>query len=145
MRQKTKDKIEEAWLNGKIDDDLYLKYQQNEKEKAYTKLLHENDSIFTKIKRHAFLIIFSIIILIMIALYTAARLMTPEQFSKFMNHSINMIATNPITITIVLIIFAPILLSSIFAPAPKPDKVVRLTKNYDGSIDAKIFKKGEDY
>lgn len=145
MNQKIKDKIEDAWLKGKLDDELYHKYQQIEQDKARTKLIHENDSIFTKIKRHSFLIIFSIIVLFSIALYVTARLLTPEQFSSLVRRTLNIIATNPITIIIVLIIFAPILLSSIFATEEKPDTVVRFKKNVDGSFDAEVFKNNKNH
>lgn len=145
MRQKIKDKIEDAWLEGKLDDDLYHKYQQIEQDKARTKLIHENDSIFTKIKRHGFLITFSIIALFSIALYVTARLLTPEQFSTLVKHTINVIATNPITIIIVLILFAPILLPSILATQEKPDTIVRFKKNVDGSVDAEVFKNNKDH
>lgn len=141
MNQKIKDKIEDAWRKGKLDDELYFKYQQIEQDKAQTKLIHENDSILTRIKRHSYLIVFSIIVLFSIALYVTARLLTPEQFSALVRRTINIIATNPITIIIVLIIFAPILLSSIFATEEKPDTVIRFKKNVDGSVDAEVFKK----
>lgn len=148
MNQKIKDKIEDAWLKGKLDDELYHKYQQIEQDKARTKLIHENDSILTRIKRHGFLITFSIIVLFSIALYVTARLLTPEQFSTLVKHTINVIATNPITIIIVLIVlilFAPILLPSIFATREEPDTIVRFKKNVDGSVDAEVFKNNKDH
>lgn len=140
MSQKIKDKIEDAWLKGKLDDELYHKYQQIEQDRARTKLMHEGDSIFTRIKRHGFLIIFSIIVLLSIALYVTARILTPEQFTALVERTTNIIATNPIVIIIVLIVLAPVLIPGIMATKEEPDTIVRFKKNVDGSVDAEVFK-----
>lgn len=135
MKQKIEKKIEHAWLDGKISDADYFDHQ----DALDNKTPKPKTSLWGKIKAHKFLTGFIIAIILVIINYIAMYSMTPEQYDKAMNSLIKAIATNPITIIIVLILASPILIPAIFEQKPKPTRTITTHKRPDGDIDIEIW------
>lgn len=134
MTKKTEDELLEDWANGKISDKKYFKHI-SDFDKSY------KTSIWTILKNHKILIISSVIVTLIILNYIAIYTMTPDQYSKMMTSLIQTLATNPISIVIILIIIIPILVPFLFSKEKPPSHIIKTRKRPDGDIDIDIWDK----
>lgn len=139
MTERPEDKLLKDWTDEKISDDEYFKRldKLNKTHKRY------KPSLFNKIKGHKVLIISSIVVTLIVLNYIAIYTMKPDQYEKMMTGLIQFLATNPVTIIIVLVIIIPILAPFLFTKETSPSHIVKTRKRPDGGIDFDIWDKDD--